>query len=318
MPRIKILQAILLGLLSAFFLSAGLIINSLNAFHGGNWAWTACLRYLLMLPVLFMIVGLRRKLRPLFVIIGKIPATFLIWGNLGFGCYYALLSYAMTLAPGWLVTAGFMTTVLAGILIAPFLYRDHRGIISKKAFILSSFIVIGLTMTQFERLSHLHGVSLAGISLGLSLIAAFLWPLGNRKLMLKLEKECIAIDPIQRILGMTIGSLPVLMILAISGYCSAGIPTSLQVKSSFVAVLFSGILGSILFYKATQMVSRNQLALLAVEATQVTGVVFTLLGEILFRGIKWPGFYGNLGFGIMAVSLIGYTYLSMKRRPVLT
>lgn len=251
---------------------------------------------------------------PLISVMKKIPLTFMLWGNLGFGGYYALLSYAIGLAPGWLVTAAFMTTCLAGILIAPFVYDDHRALILKRPFLLSSLLVISLITMQFDRLSHLQHVHAFALSILLALLAAFLWPLGNRKLMLKLEKSNLSLNPMQRVLGMTIGGLPILIALAIYGYFSAGAPSSLQLRSSFIAVILSGVIGSILFYKAIQMVSKNQLALLTVEATQVTGVIFTLLGEMIFKGISWPGLYGNIGFGIMMASLVCYALLSIRKK----
>jgi drug/metabolite transporter (DMT)-like permease len=316
MSKIKIGKAIVLGLFSSLFLSSGLIVNSLNAYHGGSWAWTASLRYLLLLPLLTAIVAMRGRLKQLITVFKQIPLTFLVWGNLGFGCYYALLSFAIKMAPGWLVTAGFMTTCLAGILIGPFIYKDNRAIISRKAFLLSSLLVLSLITMQFDRFSHLEHIGFAGISILLSLIAAFLWPLGNRMLLLRLEEEKLALDPMQRILGMTVGSLPVLILLAVYGYLTSGGPSTLQIQSSLVAVLFSGIFGSILFFKATQMVGRNQIALLTVEATQVTGVLFTLFGEMIFKGTKWPGIYGDIGFFIMAMALGFYAWISLKYRTV--
>ncbi|WP_442590888.1 multidrug resistance efflux transporter family protein [Pedobacter sp. AW31-3R] len=313
MLKIKIIKAISLGILSALFLSSGIIVNSLNAYHGGSWAWTASLRYLLLLPVLIVLVLLRGNLSDLIRSFKKIPVTFLLWGNLGFGGYYALLSYAIRIAPGWLVTAGFMTTVLAGILIAPFIYDDHRAKISKKALTLSSFLVISLVTMQFDHIAKLEHLPELLLSLGMALLAAFLWPLGNRKLMLDLERKEIKLDPMQRVLGMTVGSLPILIALSLYGFYTSGAPSSLQLKSSFIAVLFSGVVGSTLFFKALQMVSKNQFALMTVEATQVTGVLFTLFGEMIFKGTPWPGFYGNLGFAMMALSLGCYSWLSIKK-----
>jgi hypothetical protein len=318
MQRVTILKAIFLGLVSSMFLSTGLVVNSLNTFHGESWAWTACLRFLLLLPVLILLVSLRGRLIELINVIKVIPYTFLIWGNLGFGCFYAALSFATKFAPGWLVSAGFMTTVLVGIVISPLIYDDNRAVISKKALALSSILVTSLFIMQFDQLSSLHQSYKMAFSLGLTLLAAVLWPLGNRKLMLKLEDENIKLDPMQRVLGMTIGSIPTLTALALYGYISVGFPTEMQMETSFIAVLFAGVLGSVLFYKAMQMVERNHIALLTVEATQVTCVLFTLLGEMIFKGTRWPGIYGNIGFGLMCISLGAYTWISMQRPRLFT
>lgn len=314
MPRKKIIYAFILALMSTMFLSSGLIINSLNSYRGNNWAWTASLRFLLSVPVLFILVCARGKFMGLVNAMKKLPKTFLLWGNLGFGVYYALLSYAIVMIPGWLVTAGFMTTVLAGVLIAPFIYDDHRATISKKAIILSVLLVIGLLVMQMERLSHLENLGLAISGILMAILAGFLWPLGNRKLMLKLEKEQITLDATQRILGMTIGALPILICLAVYGFYTSGFPSVMQLETSFLAVLLSGVVGSVLFFKAMQMVSKNQIALLTVEAIQVVGVLFTLLGEMVIKGTVWPGFYGNLGFLLMGVGLCSYGFLALNSK----
>lgn len=314
MPKKRILYAFILALLSTLFLSSGLIINSLNSYRGNHWAWTASLRFLLAVPVLFILVFARGKFKGLMVAMRKLPKTFLLWGNLGFGVYYALLSYAIVMIPGWLVTAGFMTTVLAGVLLSPFIYDDHRAVISKKSIMLSALLVLGLLVMQMERLNHLANIGLAVAGILMAILAAFLWPLGNRKLMLKLEKENIMLDATQRILGMTIGALPILICLSVYGFYSSGFPSVMQLETSFLAVLLSGVIGSILFFKAMQMVSRNQLALLTVEAIQVVGVLFTLLGEMVIKGTVWPGFYGNLGFLLMAVGLCSYAFLALNSK----
>jgi drug/metabolite transporter (DMT)-like permease len=310
MTRKTINQTILLALLSTLFLSTGLIVNSLNAYHGSSWAWTASLRYLLLLPVLVVIVLLRGKLNDLFKVFKQIPQVFLAWGCIGFGGYYALLSFAITSAPGWLVTAGFMTTIVAGVLLSPLIDPDKRSSISKKGIILSLFLVFSLFLMQLDRFAHLEDMHQFILSLVLSFVAAFLWPLGNRKLVYHLEVHQIKLDPIQRVLGMTIGSLPVQVVLAVYGYITSGAPSTLQLQSSLVAVVFSGVLGSILFYRAMQLAGKHTMLLLTVEATQVTGVLFTLLAEMVFKGTKWPGIFASMGFVIMFTALGIYIWLS--------
>jgi drug/metabolite transporter (DMT)-like permease len=310
MTRKAINKTILLALLSTVFLSMGLIVNSLNAYHGGSWAWTASLRYLLLLPILTVIVSIRKKLKDLLMVLRKMPVVFLMWGCIGFGGYYALLSFAITGAPGWLVTAGFMTTIVAGVLLSPFIDPTQRSVISKKAVMLSCLLLISLFLMQLDRFTQLNDMRQFFLSMTLSLVAAFLWPLGNRKLLYHLDVREVKLDPMQRVLGMTIGSLPVQLALAIYGYISSGPPSALQLQSSLVAVVFSGILGSILFYKAMQLAGKHPILLLTVEATQVTGVLFTLLAEIIIKGAKWPGIFASLGFLIMFTALAIYIRLS--------
>jgi len=308
----RIIYVMALALLSSAFLSAGMIVNSLNAFNGASWAWTAALRYLLALPVLFIIVTFRGGLKSLMIVIKKIPLTFIIWGCLGFGIYYALLSYGVSIAPGWLVTAAFMTTVLAGIILAPLIYDDHRAQVSKKAVILSLALVLSLALMQLDRIKNIENVGLALASAAMAVVAAFLWPLGNRKMLLKLEKAEIVLDPMQRVLGMSIGSIPILLVLSVYGFCSSGMPTTTQLETSFLAVLLAGVIGSVLFFKAMQLAGKDYFTLLTVEALQATSVLFTLFGEMVFKHSAWPGFYGTIGFIFMGLILAAYGYISFK------
>lgn len=313
MQRKQIIIAIGLAIISTFFLSIGLIINSLMAYKGYNWAWTASLRFLLLLPPLSIIITVRKKLNPFWVVARQMPGTFLLWGCLGFGIFYGLLAFASTFAPGWLVIAAFMTTVLAGLLIAPYIYQDHRAVISKKTLLLSGFLVIGLLIMQLDKLTTLHQFWPVVLSITMALIAAFLWPLGSRKILIELEQRNLHLDPMQRVLGMTIGSLPVLLALAAYGYHVSGPPGRMQLISAFVAVVFSGLIGFVLYYKSLQMVKLHPIALATVEATQVCMVFFTLFGEMIFKGTHWPGIYGDVGFLIMLLGLSCYCFLSLKQ-----
>jgi drug/metabolite transporter (DMT)-like permease len=310
------LKAIMLGLVSTLFMTVGLFINSLLAFRGSHWAWTASLRFLLLIPVLMLILWFKKGLAKTFSVLFKMPLTFMLWGGLGFGGYYALLSFAVRFAPGWLVTAAFMTTVLAGLLLSPLLYRDHRAIIPKKGLLLGSLSVISLFVMQLDRLKQLSDNHSCWIAIGLAIIAAFLWPLGNRKVLLDLEEKSISLDPMQRVLAMAIGSVPVLLALAAFGYHEAGMPDKIQLMSSLTAVVFSGVLGFNLYFKATHMVKSDKNALAAVEGTQASSVLFTLIGEVLFKGSALPDAYGRLGILILISGMAGQMILATrKQRP---
>ena len=188
-------------------------------------------------PCLLLLLPSGGSMNGLFQVLKQVPQVFLVWGCVGFGGYYALLSYAITGAPGWLVTAGFMTTIVAGVLLSPFIDPNKRSTISKKAIILSCLLVFSLFLLQLDRFSHLEELHHSLLSLLLSFMAAFLWPLGNRKLLYHLESNRAELDPMQRVLGMTIGSLPVQIMLAVYGYVTTGAPSVLQIQSSLVAVV---------------------------------------------------------------------------------
>jgi drug/metabolite transporter (DMT)-like permease len=305
----KVIKAVLLGLLANFFLSAGLIVNSLMASNGSHWAWTASLRYLLLL----IIVVARKQAKPLARIFRSHGNMFIIWGNVSFGIFYGFLTYASLFGPGWLVAAGFETTILAGLLLSPIIYKDHRAKIPANAFILSSVLVVCIAIMQIDRIRFISDGRGVGLSLIFSLIAAFLWPLGNRKLMLTMEFKNIQLNSLQRVLGMTVGSLPSLIVLAMFGFLESGLPGKYQLITSLFAALLSGVLGSVLFYRAIQLVKNNPVALATVEATQVTTIFFTLLAEVLFKGMEWPGSVGLLGCVLMIACLTCYSFYSIKK-----
>ena len=56
-----------LGLLAAFFFSFTFILNSQMNISGGSWIWSASLRYLFMFPILFIIVALKKEVKPVFL-----------------------------------------------------------------------------------------------------------------------------------------------------------------------------------------------------------------------------------------------------------
>lgn len=70
------------------------------------------------------------------------------------------------------------------------------------------------------------------------ILASFAYPLGNRKMM---EVCAGRLNAYQRVLGMTLASLPFWLLLSLYGVFSAGMPSKEQtVQSALVAVFFRG------------------------------------------------------------------------------
>lgn len=283
------------------------------ATSGSHWAWTASLRYLLLLPMLLLIVAAQKKAKALVKTVRMNSKMFLIWGNVSFGIFYGFLTYASLYGPGWLVAAGFETTILAGLILSPVIYKDHRAKVPANAFILSSVLVVCIIIMQIDRFEIISDGKAVGTSLLFSVIAAFLWPLGNRKLLLTMELKNIQLNSFQRVLGMTIGSLPSLIVLAMLGFYESGLPGKFQLVTSMLAALLSGVLGSVLFYRAIQLVKDNSVALATVEATQVTTIFFTLFAEVLIKGMEWPGVVGVTGCALMIIALVYYSFYSIRK-----
>lgn len=300
----KTLIAIVWGITASLFLSSTFIINSLISGAGGYWAWTAALRSLFLIPILAIVLLIRKQLWPTLQTILKYPMLFLKWGIVGFGTLYTALAVASLWSPGWMIAASFQVNILAGILLAPFIYPDNRKIVPKRPLMLTLIILAGVFIMQFEKLSKLNSAGGALLSFALVLVGAIVWPLGNRKLMVDLEHKGVALNALQRVWGMSIGCFPLLAILCFTGYGFSGAPSFALCESSFYAAIFSGFLGGVGFYQATQLVSKNTVALAAIEATQVLEILFTLIGEMVLKGTKLPGFYARIGFLVIMAGLL--------------
>ncbi|MEI6949076.1 multidrug resistance efflux transporter family protein [Paraflavisolibacter sp. H34] len=300
----KALKAIGWGVGASLFLSSTFIINSLIAGSGGYWAWTAALRSLFLIPILGLVVAFTKQLKPLLAALRQHPGVFIKWGTIGFGFLYTLLAVASLLSPGWMVAATFQVNILAGMLLAPFIYPDHRKAVPRKALLLSLIIIAGVFVMQLEKLDQLDSGATVLLSFLLVLLGAIVWPLGNRKLLVDLEQKGVQLNALQRVLGMSIGCLPLLIVLCGLGFVQSGLPSMAQCQASLWSALFSGFLGGVGFYQATQMVNRNPVALSTIEATQVFEILFTLLGEMILKGTPFPGVYGQLGLLIVLVGML--------------
>lgn len=76
------------------------------------------------------------------------------------------------------------------------------------------------------------------------------------------------------------------------------------ILQSVSVALFSGVVATLLFFEATNLVKDNPKQLAVVEATQAGEVLFTLLGGILFLRDALPEPVGFLGVGIVVLGMI--------------
>lgn len=141
------------------------------------------------------------------------------------------------------------------------------------------------------------------------LVATFAYPLGNRKMMSLCNGR---LDTFQRILGMTIASLPFWLILSALAIWKAGLPSGGQVTQSFVVAVCSGVIATTLFFIATNRVRHHQGKLASVEATQSTQVLFVMAGEAIFLSSPLPTGIAAVGILLIIAGIIGHT-LNMKK-----
>ncbi|WP_026676245.1 DMT family transporter [Fictibacillus gelatini] len=314
------MKAIFLGILASFFFAFTFVLNRSMEVSGGFWVWSASLRFIFMIPFLWLIVRMRGNLRPLFLEMRKRPMPWIIWSFVGFVLFYAPITYAAAFSPGWLTAGTWQFTIIAGSLIVPFFYETiHtsngtvkvRQRIPLKGLSLSFIIVAGVVLIQFQ---HAEKLDLTTVFLSVVpvVIASFAYPLGNRKMM---EICGGRLDPFQRVLGMTLASLPFWLLLSLYGLLKEGPPTAMQTTQSFLVAICSGIIATVLFFLATDMVRNDPHQLAAVEATQSGEVLFTLLGEILFLHGAMPSILSYIGIALIIIGMILHSLFTHQAQP---
>ena len=303
------MKEIAIGIVAALFFAFTFILNHSMELDGGSWLWSASLRYFFMLPFLFAIVLYRKNYRQLHTEMKTHPKQWLLWSFVGFVLFYGPLTYAAAYGPGWLVSGTWQFTIVAGVLLAPFFLTIIDGIQVRQkipiiSLLISCIILIGILLIQIPQAKT---VSIQALMLGIIpvMIAAFAYPLGNRKMMAVCNGR---LDTFQRVLGMTIASLPAWMIMAVYALLTVGLPSSSQVFQSLLVGLSSGVIATILFFIATDRVRGDQGKLAAVEATQSTEVVFVIIGEMLLLGIPLPSPIALIGLGVIIAGMLLHSY----------
>lgn len=216
------MKATIIGILSAFFFSVTFVLNRAMELDGGSWIWSASLRFFFMLPLLLIIVGFKRNIMPVLLHIKKQPLPWIIWSTVGFGLFYAPLTFSTIYGPGWLVAATFQLTIIAGSLLVPFLGKGKKQRIPMQSVFISLVILAGVFLIQLE---HASSVPIMNVLLCVIpiIVSAFAYPLGNRKMMQVVNGE---LNTFQRILGMTIASMPFWILLSVYGITTTDAPSS--------------------------------------------------------------------------------------------
>ena len=315
----KKLKPVIIGMCAAFFFAFTFVLNAIMEAGGGSWIWSASLRFIFMVPFLLVIVLMRGNLKQLLLEMNKNKRAWALWSFVGFGLFYAPLCFAAAYSPGWLIAGTWQITIIAGTLLAPlFLITLHtnkgplqvRGQIPIKGLLVSLIIVAGVSLMQLE---HIASVSSASIWFGFLpvILAAFAYPLGNRKMMEVCDGR---LDAYQRVLGMALASLPFWFLLSLYGLFTVGGPTGSQSIQTLVVAISSGVIATVLFFKATDLVRGNMQKLAAVEATQSMEVVFALIGEILFLSIAWPSALSWCGIVLVMLGMTVHSYISGQKK----
>ncbi|MEU3713450.1 DMT family transporter [Streptomyces catenulae] len=282
-----------LGVLAAAGFATSFVLNRGMSLSGGSWLWSASLRYLFMVVPMAALVAVRGGLPAVLRSLRARPARWLLWSTIGFGLFYAPLAWASQVGAGWLVASTWQLVIVAGIAIGAL--GGNR--VPLRTVLVSLLIVIGVVLTQLENTGDTGAATALKVVVPV-VIAAVAYPLGNRMLL-----GTDGLDGVQRTLAMTLGSLPLWLVLAAVAGATAGPPSGGQVLQCVIVALFSGVLATTLFFRATDLVRDRPAALGAVEATQAVEVPFTLLGEALLLGVAAPAPIGWIGLALILAGL---------------
>jgi drug/metabolite transporter (DMT)-like permease len=307
------LRLILLGGVAAAFFSSTFILNRAMSLAGGHWAWTAALRFLFMLAMLVGILLQRGGGRRIAVIAALYRAHWRFWtlaGGVGFGVFYALICYAASHAPGWIVAATWQTTILATPLVL--LAMGRR--VPARGLLLTALIFSGILLVNLE---HAGQASPAEVLTGALpvLVAALAYPLGNQMVWeawrggrgwIPRIDAAIMEDSLARVLLLTAGSIPFWLLLLLAAEPPP--PTAGQWLSTALVALLSGVIATAIFLQARHR-CRHPHEIAAVDATQSMEVLFSLAGEVIFLDGAWPGVLGGGGIALILLGLAAYTRL---------
>ena len=302
-------RALILGIAASFFFAFTFILNQQMNISGGSWLWSSSLRYIFMLPILLIIMIIKNQLFDVLNDIIKKPIQWITWSTIGFGLFYAPMSFASVFGASWLVAGTWQITIIAGALMSPLFFKyvetkngvcKIRNKLPKKSLLMSSIILLGISLMQFE---EAKGISSLKTLLGIIpvIVAAFAYPLGNRKMI---EVCGNKFNTFQRVFGMTLCSMPFWIVISISGVLYAGLPSKGQVVQSLIVAVFSGVIATILFFKATDIVSNDTHKLAVIESTQSGEVIFTLLGGVFIFHDKIPTLIGLIGIMLVVIGMI--------------
>jgi drug/metabolite transporter (DMT)-like permease len=303
--RSNALVAVGLALCSALFFTLTYVLNRSLVAGGGHWAWAVILRYLFTLPLLTLVLPWQGGLGGLPQELRRHPRQWLLWSSVGFVLFGVPLTWAASSGPSWLIAGSFQVTVLAGPLLAPLIYRDERRRLAWRSLGLGVLIVAGVFTLQW---GHAQGRLQLGDWLAIAAVAlaAFAYPLGNRGLLLHLEHTDMEpgrtrLNAVQRVFGMTLCSWPLWLLFGLLAWFTIGPPTPREMLLAGGVALSSGVIATVLFFRATDMVRREPAALAAVEAMQAAELLFASLLGVLFLGEAWPR--GYAAFGALAIML---------------
>lgn len=181
------IKLILLGLIAGAFFSSTFVLNELMSVAGGDWFWSASLRYVFMLGLLSVLIAVRHgstRLAQLWQVFVCHWRFWCVTGGIGFGLFYAGICFAADHAAGWVVASTFMFTVVASLFVLmAFGQRFKRQVIAYALMIFSGVVMANISEAMHASSGLAQSSSMTAVLLWgalPALIAAFSYPIGNQ------------------------------------------------------------------------------------------------------------------------------------------
>lgn len=263
-------RLIALGSLASLFFSSTFVLNRAMSLQGGHWAWTASLRFGFMLIFLILLLLAGKGKQALAEVLRLFLEHWIFWvaaGSIGFGVFYALITFSSQYAEGWVVATTWQTTILATPIVLVLFGRK----VPMRGLFFTAIIFAGIVLVNIE---HATDTTPREVLLGALpvLVAAFAYPIGNQMVWEAREGSNSRIPHIRhpilengfaRVLLLTLGSVPFwAAVLLVS---SPPPPSSGQVINTALVALFSGVIATTLFLSARGL-CRQPYEIAAVDA----------------------------------------------------
>jgi drug/metabolite transporter (DMT)-like permease len=102
---------------------------------------------------------------------------------------------------------------------------------------------------------------------------------------------------------MVLCSMPFWLVTMLVAAINSGLPPVAQLSQSFLVALFSGVIATLLFFKATELVKHNVKQLAVIEATQAGEIIFTLIGGVLLLSDPIPSGLAVIGLVVVILGI---------------
>ena len=264
------------------------------------------------MPILLALTA-KQGWKPVFAELRRDPLRWILWSTVGFGAFYAPMAFASAYGPGWMVAGAFQTTMVFGALETP-LFRDKEGNRQKiptTLFPAFGVIILGVFLLQLEQMHSDPNVGKALLFAIPVLLSAAAYPLGNRKTM---EFMAAPLSTLQRVLAMTVASMPLWILMAAIATVRGGLPSAGQLSKALGVAVFSGVTATVVFFEGTRLVKEHPQRLALVESTQCGELIFSFLGGIWLLGDPVPGLAGWIGLVLIVGGMIVNSLLTIKTK----